>query len=235
LPIKRAAQFEGIPVITQIPTSIPSDVPDIQGAFSTAAAIIPSRVSDIKSVAGAIATAIPEGITQIVPQNCTIGIKQFCIGFNKDIECHNMPVTLSKIIPSEVKDLLRLPFDGVDSFDAALSRITSPFIQYTLIAGLVVVLIITCIFISLLYGWFSLLSCGVNSAALGAVIYLILGLLSCIPFIIPTVSLHAVRSRTEGLPAWIQMQQGDLYGLCIGCILSAITVAIAGSGAMAFL
>ena len=52
--------------------------------------------------------------------------------------------------------------------------------------------------------------------------HVVAGLVLCIPFIVPVVILHVLRSKLDSLPNWIQVVQGDLTGLFTGglsCVL----------------
>jgi len=74
---------------------------------NSVATAIPSAISQVQSALNAAATAISKAIKELIPKNCLLGTKQFCVGFTYNITCNNLPLTLSNIVLEEVKSFLR--------------------------------------------------------------------------------------------------------------------------------
>ncbi|XTI90844.1 hypothetical protein V2W45_1245545, partial [Cenococcum geophilum] len=53
------------------------------------------------------AIAIPKVIEELIPKNCSLGTKQFCVGFTYNIIYNNLLLTLSNIVLEEVKSFLK--------------------------------------------------------------------------------------------------------------------------------
>ena len=76
---------------------------EAQSATNIVATAIPSAISKVQSTASA-ATAIPDitKVKEMIPRNCSLGTKQFCLGFDNRTECNNLPLNLSNIVPEAV-------------------------------------------------------------------------------------------------------------------------------------
>jgi len=61
----------------------------------------------VQSATNAAATAIPKAIEELIPKNCSLGTKQFCVRFTYNIIYNDLPLALSDIVPEEVKSFLR--------------------------------------------------------------------------------------------------------------------------------
>ena len=44
--------------------------------------------------------------------------------------------------------------------------------------------------------------------------HLVFGLICCIPFLVAATVLHILKSKTQQLPPWIQVEQGEVGKLC---------------------
>ena len=61
----------------------------------------------MQSAVNTAAIAIPKAIEELIPKNCLLGTKQFCVGFTYNITCNNLLLTLSNIVLKEAKSFLR--------------------------------------------------------------------------------------------------------------------------------
>jgi len=61
----------------------------------------------VQSAVNTAAIAIPKAIEELIPKNCLLGTKQFCVGFTYNITCNNLLLTLSNIVLKEAKSFLR--------------------------------------------------------------------------------------------------------------------------------
>jgi len=68
---------------------------------------IPSTISQVQSALNAAAIAIPKAIKELIPKNCSLGIKQFYIGFTYNITYNDLPLTLSDIVLEKVKSFFK--------------------------------------------------------------------------------------------------------------------------------
>jgi len=180
--------------------------------------------SHVQSVAGSIATAIPGGLQAILPKNCTIGTSMYCVGFDDHVSCNDLPFRISSIIPPEVGKLLAGSFH-IEELETAIAKITEPYIRWSLILGLGWKAVAILVFLCYIY-WISSLN-GTAVKALWTVVHLF-GFLSCAPFVVLVVILSVLRSKADQLPPWIQAQQGNVYGLSIGCCCSALIMSVIG-------
>ncbi|KAI1382496.1 uncharacterized protein F4822DRAFT_435524 [Hypoxylon trugodes] len=97
--------------------NIPGMVTQIQSAAGPVATQAHSAagglVTQVKSAASAIATSIPGSVEAMLPKNCSVGTRQFCVAIGERVSCADLPLTLSKTIPSEISQLLGHEFDEV--------------------------------------------------------------------------------------------------------------------------
>ena len=54
-----------------------------------------------------MATAISKAIKELIPKNCLLGTKQFCVGFTHNIIYDDLLLTLFNIVLEKVKSFLR--------------------------------------------------------------------------------------------------------------------------------
>jgi hypothetical protein len=175
----------------------------------------PSVISEVQSAADALATILP---------NCTIGTQQFCIGH--DMPCHKLPLNVSKLIPTDVpKVLLQSILHDIQPLDDALAKVTAATIWQTLIIGVVLIFAMTALSIcSTLGKFFCLTAILLRFRFLRVGILLLLGLICCSPFLVATIVLYIFRSKTEHLPSWIQVEEGEVSKLSVGGLCCAIVM-----------
>jgi len=192
---------------------------------------LPSEIEDIIPDADQIQGTL-DGISEtfgnventvkaLLPKNCSIGTRKFCIGFPANQSCHNLPIKLASIFPPEGEKLLR-------GIDGALAKVTDPYIQNALIAGSASTLIFDAFLIYSLYNLHIPLIGGLGWS-LQLSIYLIVGLIFYAPFVIPIVFIYVLRSTIDALPRWMQLQEGNVFGLCIGCLCCSAIAVVVGS------
>jgi hypothetical protein len=86
--------------------------------------------------------------------------------------------------------------------------------------------VLTCLFIMSMYGWFFPLA---GKTTLGIALRILVGLVFCIPFIIPVVILHVLQSVLGHLPFWIEVKLGEVNMLCIGALCCSVSAVILGN------
>jgi hypothetical protein len=114
------------PGLSQVPTKAPV-IPDVvsiaaTGAQSIAsdAATVATRVaSEAQSVASGAVTSIETAVDSIVPNNCSLGVEYFCIGFPDSIDCRTLPLNISNIIPSSLATIEQL--NSIEDLDLVRS------------------------------------------------------------------------------------------------------------------
>ena len=92
-----------------------------QSAASAAATAASSVASEAQSVVSTAVTAIETAADSGIPKNCTLGVKEFCIGFIDHINCAALPLKVSNIIPSSVTAIEPINLDALDQVLAAVN------------------------------------------------------------------------------------------------------------------
>jgi hypothetical protein len=77
---------------------------ETQNAASILAIAIIAASSKIQNTASAAETAVSKinTIKVLIPRNCLLRIKRFCVGFSNHIECINLLLNISDIIPEVI-------------------------------------------------------------------------------------------------------------------------------------
>ncbi|KAH8800787.1 hypothetical protein F5884DRAFT_808805 [Xylogone sp. PMI_703] len=84
--------------------SIPTNLNELPPAASvlneaqSVASLVATRASGFVSEAGSAVTSI----TTAIPKRCTLGTKEFCIGFADDAKCRPLPGNLSSLLPASI-------------------------------------------------------------------------------------------------------------------------------------
>lgn len=202
----------------------------LQSAAGSTATSIPDVIKDIPGQINDIPdliNGVPELIEELFPKNCSLGTGQFCVGLSNNISCSDLPLNMTDIIPQDIMKHFGESFDDIRSLNIALARVTAPYLRDMLIIGMVSMFVGVLFFIASLYGWLPCLKKWVVRPGIQcAVVRLVFGLVLSVPFMIPTIILQILRSKLEHVPSWIEVQQGNAYGLCLGCLCCSFLVVI---------
>jgi len=88
-----------------------------------------SAVTQVQSAISSVATSVISDINSLLPVNCSIGMKDFCINFS----CHELPINFSKLLPGVVT----APIQAQLSYILDISRAASPLtLRNCLFAGI---------------------------------------------------------------------------------------------------
>jgi hypothetical protein len=193
---------------------------EAQSAANVVATAISPAISKLQTAASA-ATAIPDinTVKEMIPRNCSLGTKQFCVGFDNRTECNNLPLNLSKIVPEAVTTFVGDQVHALQPLPGILAEVTVANIQGCLILGLVLMLAMTIILGLAKH----LLRLGIR---IGMVIIFMAGLICCVPFVIPTIVLFAVQSKIDNLPSSIEVQKGDVSNYFLGVLCCGVAMTL---------
>lgn len=216
---------------------------EAQGAANVAATAIPGAISKVQSAASAAATAIPraKAIEALIPRNCSLGTKQFCVGFSNRTECNSLPLNISDIVPKALANLVddkAQPLEGIlvsiivnqvqalQPLEGILTRVTPSNTQVCLILGLVLMLVLRVIFACSIFSRiFSLASFLFKLGVfIRVIVCLVSGLICLIPFLIPTVILYILQSKPQNLPSSIEVEKGEVSGYCLGAFCCTVVM-----------
>jgi hypothetical protein len=80
---------------------------EAQSAANLLNTAISAASSKVQGAAGAVITAISDitnitAINAIILRNCSLGTKQFCIGFDTNTTCYDLLLNISNIVPEAV-------------------------------------------------------------------------------------------------------------------------------------
>ncbi|KAF4451417.1 Na(+)/H(+) antiporter NhaA 2 [Fusarium austroafricanum] len=214
LPKRTPQSPDFIDIVRTAIDKFPDAVSRVQTAAGITATSIPDLMKDIPTPVNKtqdLAKDIPELIEELFPKNFSVGTERFCVGLSTNISCSDLPLNITHIIPPDIARHLGENVDGIRALDAVLAKITAPYLRRTLAVGMVSTFAGVLIFAASLCGW---PSCFRGRIVQPGLLYigarLVFGLVLSVPFFIPTVALHILRSKLEQVPSWIQVQQGNV-------------------------
>jgi len=173
--------------------------------------------SKIQSAAGAAETAVSKigAIEALIPRNCSLGTKQFCVGFSNHTKCNDLPLNISDIIPETITSFIGDEVQSLQPLEAIMAKVTPMFIQDSLIFGLGFLIFMATIFVCLI---FKLIFVATLFLRLGVSLLVIL---CFIPFIIPTTILYHIQSEIQRLRSVIKIKKGDTANQYMGTLVCA--------------
>src|SRR5688572_1414632 len=150
---------EALNVIDSIRT-VADDLPSVVSRLKTAAEAAPTLLPDIiqdlpddVEDLGDFLKDIPDLLEKMLPKNSSVGTSKFCVGFADNLTCHDLPLSLSDLLPSDLVPRLGRTLADVTGLDAGFAKITGPHIRHSLIAGIMTTLLGALISVASFYGW----------------------------------------------------------------------------------
>jgi hypothetical protein len=187
----------------------------IQSAAAGAATEIPAAISQVQSAASTLSTAIPSSIEELIPQNLSLGTKEFCIGLPHNVSCHSLPLNISSLIPTNVQKYFQPEWNDVEALNSALKQITPMAIYGALLLGLALMLVMAAMTVCSMFLPLICLSRILGSKIVKFGVLLLLGTICCVLFIAPVVILSILNSKAKQLPSWIQAEHGEVGKLTV--------------------
>jgi hypothetical protein len=216
---KRASQPD---IIQSIQGGVQSVATGVATGIATA---VPGAISQVQSAANALST-LPESIEALIPRNLSLGTKQFCIGLTKNVSCSQLPLNLSNLVPGEVEKYLQPDFSDIGSLNKAVMKITPIDIYYSLMLGLIIMVVMVIVSICSMAFPLACLSSILGLKMLKFGLLLLLGVICCILFVIPVVILLVLESKAKQLPSWIQVEHGDVGKLTLWSLVYVTIAAV---------
>jgi ABC-type multidrug transport system fused ATPase/permease subunit len=205
-------------------------IPPLSSAEGIAATVISSVTSQAKSAATAAATAIPgaNAIEKLIPRNCSLGTKKFCVGFSNRIECHDLPLNVSNVLPEALTSFIGDQVQDLRSLEGILAKLTSGFVRDWLISGLVLGLVMIVLFawsiIGPPYGLF--LQPLSSRLALALALKVTVGLVCIVSFLVPTTVLNILCSKSQRLQSNVQAKKGDASGYSLVALFCVVVMMV---------
>jgi hypothetical protein len=186
---------------------------EAQSAASVLTTAIPAAASKIQSATSSIETAGSDAIKSLIPRNCSLGTKQFCVGFSTHTKCNDLPLNISDIIPEDIVNFVGDEIQALQPLEGIMAKVTPGNIQDLLVLG--------CFVMAFLLGFLisGLLTSVKKILRLG--FCLVFGLLCFISFLIPTYFLYLVQSKIQDLGSSIEVEKGNVANLCVGALCCA--------------
>ncbi|KAF8862719.1 hypothetical protein BDZ45DRAFT_739032 [Acephala macrosclerotiorum] len=199
------------------PRSLPGSnlIPALQSEAQSAASVLATATaaagSKIQSAAGAAETAVEA----LIPRNCSLGTKQFCVGFSNHTNCNDLPLNVSDIIPEAIISFIGDEAQSLQPLEGIMAKVAPTIIQGSFVFGLGFLAIMATMFVIVI---FSLLSVAAFFLRLGICL---LAVLCFVPFIIPTAILYHVQSEIQGFGSIVGIEKGYVTGQCMGALVCA--------------
>jgi hypothetical protein len=174
-----------------------------------------------------LTTAIPDSVEALIPRNCTIGTKEFCVGLAHSAPCYSLPPNILQFIPAEVQKLV---INDIQPLNSALEKVTKTNVEDVLVVGVILIFVMSCVSICLMFGRFVCLTAILphfRYLIVGCLVFM--GLICCALFSVASFISHEVKLESEHLPSCIQVEQGEVGKLSVGGLGCAIIIAVLGS------
>lgn len=191
-------------------TAVPGVVSQLQSGLEAANTAIPGAVSRAQSALSSAATSL----TNYVPVNYSIGMRDFCIG----VSCQKLPLGILDLLPEQIKDSLQKELGYLND---ATTRATASSLQNCLIAGSTFVLILT--IITSLHIFYS-----ITRTLFRTALYLTLCLVCLTLLVIPTAISWVIQSKLQSVPLVTVVYQGEAPKLCLVALCFAFFLMILG-------
>jgi hypothetical protein len=213
----------GIPGVVSIAAS------QAQSVGSAAATAASSVAGQAQSAVSSAITTVESAMGSVIPKNCSLGVTYFCLGFTDHIDCKELPLNLSSIIPSSVP-IIGQP-STLASLDQALAVVKPGTIEGVLIMGLCFaafsigpdVICICCLLLfrlGLIPFW--------GTSRLAAFPRGICSAVCCMPLIALIIILYGILSKLKSmdLPKEITVEAGPASGQILVALICAIFMCI---------
>lgn len=190
-------------------------------ATATAAAEAHSITHDIQSVASDAAGAVSSAIRRNVPQNISLGTQQFCVGYGDHDDCRDLPLNMTRVLPSALVVGAPGVFAAVDE---NLQKLQPGLISALLVSGVVMLLVLSVFLAGFVWGP-TAVHC-LHSSYLSALLILC-GLAALSVFLAPTAVLYMLLQQSHRLPSFVELHRGAVAGSCLGsCLCAAFVLAL---------
>jgi hypothetical protein len=183
--------------------------------------------SQVNSATSAIETGIPNA-DSIIPKNCSLGMKQFCVGFENHVDCQDLPLDISKVLPKALTSFGGDQVKDFQSLEGILARVTPGYIRNPIIWGLVVTIATAVAYICF--------SCAQRIGLIvqrleptaTLVMTSVIGLVCCILFAVPTIICFHLLSKAQTLTSGIRVNKGEVGRYSLGSLICVlVTTALA--------
>jgi hypothetical protein len=222
------------PLFSSAPGPLPQRdiIQDIQNGASSLLEVAATRASDAAShVQSSISSAVaslPEApeIEDYFPLNCSFGIRQFCVGYRHEqsLSCSDSPFKISTLLPDEIESLPSLVEDALRERIGELYPLAHDL--NSLPTSILICLIIGSITMILALGVSSCLAFDNRISRKAGpkariVIYFFMAVACCVPYLALALIQNKVMRKAKGLPNWVAVEQGDIFGYSIGLFVCA--------------
>jgi hypothetical protein len=207
----------------------PSIVQSLQSEIPSVTTAAFSVISQAQTVVSSAITAIQTDLDSVIPKNCTLGTRYFCLGYVNHVTCSGLPLNVSDLLSRALPASISYQPDSLESLDQKLKNVSFGAIGGPFILGIISTAILV---VALHYPFWKEDPVSAHppqglhlETVLGGV-----GSLVCIlSFIYPAAILWVLYSKTEHLPFNITPEKGKLMAsfITILCCAVAMTFCVA--------
>lgn len=193
-----------------------SDVPSLKSSLTSELAIFTSQVPSLRasltSEFASLASNIPSIASNVlqIPQNLTLGTKNWCVGYQGHVNCQRLPIDITALFPASLP-LSHLLVDG-------LKAVTSDFIYRVSVANIT----LNCLIIVLLILGVFLLNRTMYTRLFISLI-LIFGLITAVVSFLAYFKAHTLQSLS--FPG-TKISYGEVEKITLGILVCSILIAV---------
>jgi hypothetical protein len=174
--------------------------------------------------------SVCQTVATVLPETISLGTTLVCFEFTTmNRTCSDWPLALAGALPPNIGPFWPPGADGIDAPAPASANAPHLHIRANLLEGLLAVLTQTFVVHGLLRDAARFPAVGFpRHKLLWAAVLFIFGLRCCLPFYKTVVVLDSLRSTSQRLPAWITVEFGAVYGMCLMCLFGSAALAALG-------
>lgn len=146
---------------------------------------------------------------------------QFCVGFDNHVDCQDLPVNISKVLPKALTSFSSDQVEGFKSLEGILARVTPAYIRNPIICGLVITVVTAIAYVcSNCTQRIGLLVQRLGPTAMTSVI----GLVCCTLFFVPTIVCFYLWSKAQTLTSDIKVNKGEVGRYSLGSFICVLII-----------
>lgn len=185
----------------------------ITSIVSTATA----EVSRVQSAAQSAVTSI-SNLKDILPLDCSIGVREYCVGYAQKTTCYTLPLNISKLIPDEALTLIQDQISQLRTLDTTLKFVSPSYLQLPLAIGLILLILILVVF--------TLDRLGCVHLPFRRTFFLILGTVCLSPLLLAIVVLLGIRFKLKSTSIVTVLLRREVEGLYLMAFCFTISILI---------
>ena len=222
----------GLGVGSGIVSSLQGGASTITSAASIATSEALSIASEAQTIVSSAITAIESDLSSVVPRNCSLGTRYFCLGYVSNVACSELPLNFSGLLSGAVSALSSSQLSSLASSLEPVEQkleyvsaglIEAPFVLGLILMGMLIAVLIIAAVRFLFWKKESSFEYRFRSLPLEMIFGIVAILICLISFVYLPITLRIVFTKAEHLP--FKVEKGELMNNSL--VILSCTIAMA--------